>query len=539
MMTKQNAVLMNSEKQENENLIDYAARLSRFWANYKSLEERKAKAQFFTPKEISNFMANMITIKKTSFRLLDPGAGVGNLTAAFCYQLTKYPMKCSIFVDAYENDPELIPPLKSVLDACETELKENGHLMNYDIIEKDFVIHNQRILEDQSPLTQFSTERFYDYIISNPPYFKLERNSPQAIIMRKFISGHPNIYALFMILSAKMLNNNGELVFITPRSFCSGTYYKKFRNWFLHTVQIEHIHSFESRKDIFSPDQVLQENILIKAIKSSAHQDSIIISSSKSKTFNFFNEITVARNDVIFHKNGDVFIRIPSSWRDVATLRLIDTWPKTLKDLGLEISTGPVVVFRTKENVCHKIKNNDKFVPLIWMYNFDKTKINWPLQKKNKPTSIYVNERTKPLLLPVKNYVLLGRFSFKEQRKRLNVAVLLKDNFPFNFVGIENHVNYIHKLYGELTKEEAWGIATLLNTKLIDSYFRSLNGNTQVNAIDIRSLPLPNLEQIKNIGKKFLEKHESYNDWDGIVCEIMQIKTPEKLFDNKGDVNNE
>jgi adenine-specific DNA-methyltransferase len=518
MMTELSAVLMDSEKQKNENLIDYASRLSSLWVNYKSLEKRKAKAQFFTPKEISNFMANMITIKKTNFKLLDAGAGVGNLTAAFCNQLTKCPVKCSIFVDAYENDPELIPPLKSVLDACKKELKEYGHSMSYDVIEKDFVIYNKKVLEDQHSLDQFQTQSSYDYILSNPPYYKLERDSPQAIIMRKFISGHPNIYALFMILSAKMLNNNGELVFITPRSFCSGTYYKKFRNWFLQTVQIEHIHIFQSRKDIFSPDQVLQENILIKASKTSVCQDAIKISSSKSKAFDFFNEITVTKNDVIFHKNGDVFIRIPSSQRDVATLRLIDTWPKTLKDIGLEISTGPVVVFRTKENVCHRIENDNKFVPLIWMHNFDNTKINWPLKKKNKPPSICVNEITKPLLLPIKNYVLLGRFSFKEQRKRINVAVLLKDDFPFNFIGIENHVNYIHKLYGELTKEEAWGIATLLNTKLIDNYFRSLNGNTQVNAIDIRSLPLPNLEQIIDIGKKFLAERTSYIDWDEIVC---------------------
>lgn len=523
-MTALGALFKKAEHRENECALDYAVRLSRIWANSKSLEERKVKAQFFTPKEISSFMADMFTIRKNCFRLLDPGAGVGNLTAAFCDRLTRNPAKCSVFVDAYENDSELIPALESVLDVCRREMNDYGHSFKYNIHEDDFVISNKEILEAQS-LHPFQNDIFYDYIISNPPYYKLDKSSPQAAVMRKFISGHPNIYALFMVLSAKMLRENGELVFITPRSFCSGMYYQKFRKWFLQTVQIAHIHIFESRRDIFDIDAVLQENILIKATTSKVNQETVRISSSKSRLFEAFGEITVAKNDIIFHKNGDMFIRIPSSLRDVATLRLIDAWPNTLKDLGLEISTGPVVVFRTKENVFNEIEEASKFVPLLWMHNFEDMNVEWPVRKKNKPTSIYVNKGTEPLLLPVKNYVLVGRFSFKEQKKRLHVAVLLKKDFPFDVVGIENHVNYIHKVGGELTTEETLGIAVLLNTNLIDNYFRSLNGNTQANAVDLRSLPLPSIEQIKEIGRRFLQRQADHVDWDRLVCEVLQIKT--------------
>jgi adenine-specific DNA-methyltransferase len=68
-------------------------------------------------------------------------------------------------------------------------------------------------------------------------------------------------------------------------------------------------------------------------------------------------------------------------------------------------------------------------------------------------------------------------------------------------VGIENHVNYIHKPKGSLSVGEAFGIAALLNTGLIDNYFRSLNGHTQVNATEIRTLPLPDLSVIRKIGE--------------------------------------
>lgn len=521
-MTEIGTVFKIPERQEEESILDYAVRLSQLWAKSKDLEKRKQKAQFFTPKEVSSYMANMFTIKKNNIKLLDPGAGVGNLTAAFCQRLLKSPLRHSITVDAYENDPELIPALENILNACKTELNNNGQNLQYNIYEEDFVLHNKEYLERES-LPNFQNDNSYDYVISNPPYYKLEKCSPQAILMRKFISGHPNIYALFMVLSARMLMKDGELVFITPRSFCSGMYYKKFRKWFLDTVRIAHIHIFESRRDIFDTDEVLQENILIRANKSEANQETVRVSSSRSKLFDAFNEIKVAKSDVIFHKNGDIFIRIPVSLRDVATLRLIDAWPNTLKDLGLEVSTGPVVVFRTKENVQYQIEKSNEIVPLLWMHNFHDMNVEWPLKKKNKPTSIYVNEKTKPLLLPVKNYVLVKRFSSKEQRKRVYSAALIKEHFPFEVIGIENHVNYIHKIDGELTTEETLGIAAVLNTSLIDNYFRSLNGNTQVNAVDIRSLPLPDLEKMREIGRRVSKEQGSYADLDKVVSAVLQI----------------
>jgi len=504
------------KKEGEESVLDYAIRISDIASRSIPLEKRKVRAQFFTPKEVSNFMADMFTIKdKREIRLLDPGAGVGNLTAAFCNKILSSKCKHSIEVDAYENDLELVPFLKNVLEMCKKELEDQGHAMTYVIHKEDFVLHNER------HFMNFENCGSYDYVISNPPYYKLDKTSSQAVLMRKLISAHPNIYALFMVLSAKMLKPEGELVFITPRSFCSGMYYKNFRKWFLQTVRISHIHTFESRRDIFA-DEVLQENILIKAVKSDKTQSSVKITSSKSKIFDTLNEMIVEKDDMFFRKNGYTFIRIPSSCDDVKILRLVDAWPNTLNELGLEVSTGPVVVFRTRENVNYSIERAEKEVPLIWMHNFHDMEIKWPAIRRNKPNSIYVNEDTKSLLLPVKNYVLLKRFSSKEQRKRLYASVLLREKFPFETIGIENHVNYIHKINGEMSKEEAVGVAALLNSRFIDNYFRSLNGNTQVNAIEMRSLPLPHISKIVEIGKTVL-KTQGHADLNQITCSVLQI----------------
>jgi adenine-specific DNA-methyltransferase len=305
-----------------------------------------------------------------------------------------------------------------------------------------------------------------------------------------------------MALAVSMLKQNGQMVFITPRSFCSGLYYKKFRDWFISNAQITNIHIFESRKEIFDHDDVLQETIIVKAIKNQESHISrgIIISESKDKSFEQTHQLEIQQSDLVFRRNGDSFIRIPTSANDIRILRAIDKWPNNLKHLGLEISTGPVVPFRAEQYLLSDLKDAPAAVPLLWMHNIQGMKTVWPLKKNGKAQAIRLQVETVPLVVLVKNYALVKRFTSKEQKRRLHAAAFLENEVPYDRVGIENHLNYIYRPKGNLSIDEAVGIAALLNLKVIDDYFRTLNGNTQVNATDIRSLPLPDIEVIRKIG---------------------------------------
>ena len=88
-----------------------------------------------------------------------------------------------------------------------------------------------------------------------------------AKLMEKIVHGQPNIYAFFMALAARLLKPDGEIVAITPRSFCNGLYFREFRRWFLERVALDHIHIFESRTETFKHSSVLQENIITRARK--------------------------------------------------------------------------------------------------------------------------------------------------------------------------------------------------------------------------------------------------------------------------------
>ena len=140
------------------------------------------------------------------------------------------------------------------------------------------------------------------------------------------------------------------------------------------------------------------------------------------------------------------------------------------------------------------------------MQNVHPMKVEWPCYSmkngKEKPQFIKANKEAfrRRLILEDQNLVLLRRFSAKEQQRRLTAAPLIKGKIGSDLIGLENHVNYIYRPKGKLSKKLALGLSVFLNSSLLDRYFRISNGNTQVSATEIRAMPLPSLEVIEEVG---------------------------------------
>ena len=81
-----------------------------------NIEKRSQLGQFLTPAPIARFMARQFNNLSGHIRLLDAGAGVGALSAAFVEQLlvSTNPIE-SCFITAYEIEPSFIPTLKQQL----------------------------------------------------------------------------------------------------------------------------------------------------------------------------------------------------------------------------------------------------------------------------------------------------------------------------------------------------------------------------------------------------------------------------------------
>ena len=70
----------------------------------------------------------------------------------------------------------------------------------------------------------------YDLIIGNPPYFVMKKDDVSTEYYDYF-DGRPNIFTLFIVKSLHMLNPNGILSFILPKSFTNCLYYDKLRKY--------------------------------------------------------------------------------------------------------------------------------------------------------------------------------------------------------------------------------------------------------------------------------------------------------------------
>ena len=489
-----------------EDLVAYSYEEGKRVLERKAPETLKKHGQFLTPPTVARYMAKQLRTFKSGDTLLEPACGSGVLVCAVIERLLaeKNPLEISII--AYEIDEKLCDISREILGMACKKAEENGIKIHWQVIQDDFVL---ACLPDGQPTlfdSNESKQKVFTHVISNPPYFKLNVEDKHVKAVSGKLNGHTNIYSLFMALSAKLLAPQGKACFIVPRSFCSGVYFTEFRRDLLKDVTPTAIHVFQSRNDVFG--DVLQENMIFSFEKLSQYHEhrywtgSINISSSEDDKD--LNNGIISRKVSYQHflndHDGLLLFRVPTGILDEQILEAVDKWDGSLEKYGFQVSTGRVVPFRAKGLLKEQAETGNGTVPLLWMQNVKPYQIEYPLDGFDKPQAILANDPS--LLVPNTNYVLLRRFSAKEDKRRLISAPFIGEKFDFEQIGFENHLNVIFKKKGRLSPSETIGLSAILNSAIIDRYFRIVNGNTQANAAELRILPIPPLEVINNIGKK-------------------------------------
>lgn len=484
-----------------EDPVSYADRLGTWYANQVSNAERKKRGIFFTPPPVARFMGRLCRGETAHFvRLLDPSAGAGILAAACATALGESALPPRhIELICHETEPVLIPLLERVLVFLRERLAERKIRLRYRVEAQDFLLAHGSALRNEL----FEPTPRFDAVICNPPYFKLSKSDPRARLCAAVVHGQPNIYGLFMAVGAALLREGGRFVFITPRSYASGPYFRRLRERFFHMIRPTDIHVFESRTDAFS--DVLQETAITAGTRRTGWQrnaSGLRIRLSSSKGAEDVQSAAARTLPLPAVLRGDCEHRVlhfPADRMHDTASALVRTWRGSLQAYGWKISTGPVVAFRAARYL--RTTPDRHAVPLLWLQHVKPMAAVWPAVTR-KPQYLHRCADSSKLVLPNRNCVLLRRFSAKEERRRLVAAPLLARALAAQEVAFENHLNYIHKPVGQLSADEAYGLAALLNSTLLDTYFRISSGNTQVSATEIRAMPLPDLAVIRRIGSR-------------------------------------
>lgn len=436
--------------------------------------------QFFTPARAAELIASMVRLPKSgSLRVLDPGAGVGSLTAALVERVAREAPDVLLDIVAVELDPSVVPYLQRTLDDCA------GPTVRCRLVEGDFITGSSGVIDVTGELRDP-----FDLVVMNPPYGKLGAKSDYRRALQATGVECPNLYAAFLVLGYLNLVEGGQVVAIIPRSFANGTYFGDFRRHLLTATALDRIHTFESRSTVFADTGVLQENVIISAIRGGAFE-TVLVTSSVGHEDEAVERV-VPTSEVVKPSDPHRFVRI--TLEDAA---LPDRTGCVLADLGLTASTGRVVDFRARQWLVDA--EVDGAVPLVYPGNVRLGRTEWPRAIRKPQGFLPETEAADRLLVPPGSYVVIKRFSSKEERRRV-VAAVWESESP---VAFENHLNVIHRSGQGLDTHLAVGLCMWLNSTVIDRYFRTFSGHTQVNATDLRTLPLPSAQDLRRLGSSW------------------------------------
>ena len=307
------------------------------------LTRRAEMGQFLTPAPVARFMAALSQAIGEELRLIDPGAGVGSLTAAWVAEVCSRQQKpAAIHITAYEADSELAELLRHTMRDCELTCQCAEIVFQSEVIEGDFIRAAVEILSERGLFA--SQRRQFNCAILNPPYSKLHSESEARHLLGSVGIETSNLYSAFLWLVFRLLEDGGEMVAITPRSFCNGPYFRPFRAAFLREMSLRRIHVFESRKSAFKDADVLQENIIFRAVKSRCPGE-VTVSSSTEPTDIDLSYRVVNSEELVIRGDRDFVIHIVPDELGTLFAKQVAGFAATLSDLNLEVSTGRVVDF--------------------------------------------------------------------------------------------------------------------------------------------------------------------------------------------------
>ena len=380
-----------------------------------SKDEKKKNGIFFTPPETINKTIKLLEpYMKNIKEVLEPSCG----SCEYILSLN----------EKYKN------------------IKITGIELNNTIYESIKTIENNNIKVYNENFLEYKEDIKYDLIIGNPPYFVMKKTDVDNQYY-KYFEGRPNIFILFIIKSLRILNDNGILSFVLPKSFLNCLYYDKMRKYINDNYQILHIIEYND-----------------PYIETSQETITLIIKKTDKDIKNI---------EYIINIEGFTIFGTPEN---IVKLRLLYNNSTTLNNLGFTINVGNIVW-----NQCKKELSNDNNKTLL-IYSSDIKNKRLEIQSyTNDAKKNYIDRKgdTDPILVINRGYGV-GKYSFD--------YCLINEDCEYL---IENHLICI-KYKNEIDKEDLIKlykkIITSFENKNTMEFIHLYFGNNAINTTELYNI---------------------------------------------------
>ena len=125
----------------------------------------------------------------------------------------------------------------------------------------------------------------------------------------------------------------------------------------------------------------MQENIIIM-LQKNVEQGNVKISYCNDDSFIGLSEFDVPFNQILHENDSEKYFNIPTK-QQIGNEILTNY--SNIQDLGIKVSTGPIVDFRMKKLLLKDYA--EKSVPLIYSVHLKNHRLSWP-QETKKPNAI-------------------------------------------------------------------------------------------------------------------------------------------------------
>jgi adenine-specific DNA-methyltransferase len=305
--------------------------------------------------------------------------------------------------------------------------------------------------------------------------------------------GHANLYGVFTDLAIRFAKTGGGVIaYVTPTSFLAGEYFKSLRALLTKSARPVNIDFVSVRKGVF--DDALQETMLATYRKTGVYLN--------SPTVQFIaptdeDDLTIEKGGSFDLPSGGGPWLVPRNLEQARLIEKLRAMPDRLKDYGYEVSTGPLVWNRHKDQLASKL--GKATFPLIWAESITSDgRFQFRADKRNHSPYFKTREGD-DWLVTRKPCVLLQRTTAKEQSRRLIAAELPEHLIKkHGAVVVENHLNMIRPINGAPALPAA-ALAALLNSTVVDRAFRCISGSVAVSAYELENLPLPPPAELRRL----------------------------------------